>query len=82
MKKRILVLVLASLIILTTGMQISLAAEKFKVGVSFYTLTNPFFLEIQDAAKKVIEEAGGELVVSSSEVDSTKQVIQIEDMIS
>jgi len=81
-KKRILVLVLASLIILTTGMQISLAAEKFKVGLSFYTLTNPFFLEIQDAAKKVIEEAGGELVVSSSEFDISKQVNQIEDMIS
>jgi len=81
-KKRILVLILVCLMIFTMGLQISLAAEKFKVGLSFYTLTNPFFLEIQDAAKKVVEEAGGELVVSSSEFDISKQINQVEDMIS
>jgi ribose transport system substrate-binding protein len=72
--------VLACLMLVLTSW-VSLDAQKVKVGVSFYTLTNPFFLEIRDAAKAVVEKAGGQLVVVSSEFDVNKQVSQVEDLI-
>jgi ribose transport system substrate-binding protein len=78
--KRSWLTVLVVVLLLSTSL-VSLGAQKVKIGLSFYTLTNPFFLEIQNAAKAVIEKAGGQLVVVSSEFDVNKQVSQVEDLI-
>ena len=59
------------------------AGEKhYKFGYTCMDGTNPFFVTIIDAMKEEIEARGDELVVTDPGNDVTKQISQVEDMLS
>ena len=58
------------------------AADKIKIGVSMYTQSTPYFVAQLDAAKKVAEKMGCDVVATDAGNDMIKQIADVEDMIS
>ncbi len=59
------------------------SAEKhYKFGYTCMDGTNPFFVTIQDKMKELVEARGDELVITDPGNDVTKQISQVEDMLS
>ncbi|MDK2952081.1 MAG: ribose transport system substrate-binding protein [Kosmotogales bacterium] len=53
-----------------------------KVGITFMTTNNPFFIAMLDAVKADVEgELGGTVLVSDGQFDVAKQTADVEDMI-
>ncbi|MCR4590318.1 MAG: sugar ABC transporter substrate-binding protein [Lachnospiraceae bacterium] len=57
-------------------------AKHYKFGYTCMDGTNPFFVTIQDEMKSLIEAKGDELVITDPGNDVTKQISQVEDMLS
>ncbi len=55
--------------------------KHFKFGYTCMDGTNPFFVTIQEEMKKLIEANGDELVITDPGNDVTKQISQVEDML-
>ena len=53
-----------------------------KFGYTCMDGTNPFFVTIQDKIKELVEANGDELIVTDPGNDVTKQISQVEDMLS
>ncbi|MFW5889675.1 MAG: substrate-binding domain-containing protein [Bacillota bacterium] len=79
MKKKMLILLLVSFMIL--GMNISVAAQddQLTVGVSTVTLRHQFFIDINEGIKEAAEKHDVELVNNDADVDAQKQMSAIED---
>ena len=62
----------------------SKSSEKkhYKFGYTCMDGTNPFFVTIQDKIKELVEAKGDELIVTDPGNDVTKQISQVEDMLS
>lgn len=56
--------------------------KHYKFGYTCMDGTNPFFVTIQDKMKELIEARGDELVITDPGNDVTKQISQVEDMLS
>lgn len=56
--------------------------KHYKFGYTCMDGTNPFFVTINDEMKKLIEANGDELVTTDPGNDVTKQISQVEDMLS
>lgn len=56
--------------------------KHYKFGVTCMDGTNPFFVTIQDKMKEMIEAKGDELIITDPGNDVTKQISQVEDMLS
>ena len=56
--------------------------KHYKFGYTCMDGTNPFFVTIQDEMKSLIEAKGDELVITDPGNDVTKQISQVEDMLS
>ncbi|MCR5411168.1 MAG: sugar ABC transporter substrate-binding protein [Lachnospiraceae bacterium] len=56
--------------------------KHYKFGYTCMDGTNPFFVTIQDEMKSIIEARGDELVITDPGNDVTKQISQVEDMLS
>ncbi len=56
-------------------------AKHYKFGYTCMDGTNPFFVTIQDEMKSLIEAKGDELVITDPGNDVTKQISQVEDML-
>lgn len=87
MKKILIVLALVVTIILIIA-QIGINtknSEKKKVkrtfGATLMTLNNPYFFELAQGLEAVIEENGDKLILRDSQLDVTKQISIIEEMI-
>lgn len=55
--------------------------KHYKFGYTCMDGTNPFFVTIQDEMKKLIEANGDELIITDPGNDVTKQISQVEDML-
>jgi len=66
----------------STSATTSAAAKKIRIGVSYMTLSNPFFVSINDAIKAGTDKGGIELIVADSQYDVAKQVKDVENFIS
>ena len=55
--------------------------KQLKFGATYMTLNNPFFVELNDGIKKIVEAKGGTLVALDPQLDVNKQIAQVEDMI-
>lgn len=55
--------------------------KQLKFGATYMTLNNPFFVELNDGIKKVVESKGGTLVALDPQLDVNKQIAQVEDLI-
>ena len=56
--------------------------KHYKFGYTCMDGTNPFFVTIQDKIKELVEANGDELIVTDPGNDVTKQISQVEDMLS
>lgn len=56
--------------------------KHYKFGYTCMDGTNPFFVTIQDKIKELVEAKGDELIVTDPGNDVTKQISQVEDMLS
>ena len=56
--------------------------KHYKFGYTCMDGTNPFFVTIQDKIKEMVEANGDELIVTDPGNDVTKQISQVEDMLS
>ena len=52
-----------------------------KIGLVVSTLNNPFFVTLQEGAKSKAEELGYELVVLDSQNDPSKEIANVEDLV-
>ena len=58
------------------------SGKHYKFGYTCMDGTNPFFVTIQDKIKELVEAKGDELIVTDPGNDVTKQISQVEDMLS
>lgn len=56
--------------------------KHYKFGYTCMDGTNPFFVTIQEKMKEIIEANGDELIITDPGNDVTKQISQVEDMLS
>ena len=54
----------------------------YKFGYTCMDGTNPFFVTIQEKMKELVEANGDELIITDPGNDVTKQISQVEDMLS
>ena len=76
MKK--LITLLLAVVVLASAAQ---AGDKYRVGVSFYNLTNPFWSEITAECVRYGETLGLDVTYVDAGTDSAKQIAQIENFI-
>ena len=57
-------------------------SEKGTVGLSVSTQNNPFFVALAEGAKEAAQKAGVKLTIVDAGDDATKQVSDIEDLVS
>lgn len=55
--------------------------KKYKFGATYMTLNNPFFVELNNGIKDVIEQKGGKLITLDPQLDVKKQIQQIKDLV-
>jgi ribose transport system substrate-binding protein len=90
--KKLLVLVLMSVIVLISGCSSASESsndstgqgnsdDKLKIGLTVGTLANPFFVAMGKGAEEAGKELGAEVLVESAEYDLAKQTSQIENFI-
>ncbi|MBN2849445.1 MAG: substrate-binding domain-containing protein [Erysipelotrichaceae bacterium] len=81
MLKKILVLLLS--LVVVVGLTACKAEDKqsFKIGFAASTFTNPFFNDIEDGIKEVLDGSDYTLVSLGADNDAAKQASQIEDLI-
>ena len=65
-----------------TSSKTSTTGKHYKFGYTCMDGTNPFFVTIQDKMKELITAKGDELVTTDPGNDVTKQISQVEDMLS
>lgn len=90
--KKILAIILSSCLVMSTFVGcVSVDGEKSnktvkkdpkKIGLSVSTQNNPFFVTLAEGAKKAAKDAGYDLKIVDAEDDSSKQVSDIEDLVS
>lgn len=93
--KRILVILLVVVVVAVLAItKISLVGKKDvskvqtiksgrkKFGATFMTLNNPFFVELNEGLKQVIESNGDKLISLDPQLDVKKQIAEVEDLIS
>ena len=58
------------------------AAKKLKFGYTCMTMNNPFFITLEKSIREEVEKNGGTLITLDPQLDTQKQIAQVEDMIS
>lgn len=54
------------------------STDKIKVGFSLKTVNNPFVVSVKNGAMKAAEEGGAELIITDAQLDSQKQMTDVE----
>jgi len=57
------------------------AVKKYKFGYTCMTMNNPFFITLEKSIREVVEKDGGTLITLDPQLDTQKQIAQVEDMI-
>ena len=55
--------------------------KKYKFGYTCMTMNNPFFITLEKSIREVVEKDGGTLITLDPQLDTQKQIAQVEDMI-
>lgn len=80
MKKNLFIITLIILLTIIFGSGLVLAND-YKVGFSVSTLSNPFFVTMEEGGSEKAEELDIDLVTLDAQDDASKQVSQIQDLI-
>jgi len=82
MKSRILLLIVSLILLCSPGCKRKEEAAGGRLfGVTFQTMNNPFFVDLNEGIKEVVEAHGDRLVTLDAQWDSLKQRNDISDMI-
>ena len=82
MKRRLLLLIIPLILLCCAGCKRTAKAPKGRLfGVTFQTMNNPFFVELNQGIKKVVEAHGDRLVTLDAQWNSLKQRNDISDLI-
>lgn len=57
------------------------SGDKYTVGVSMTTITNPFYVTIKNTCESICEANGWELIMADGNGDANKQITDMEDMV-
>lgn len=57
------------------------AGKKYKFGYTCMTMNNPFFITLEKSIREAVEKDGGTLITLDPQLDTQKQIAQVEDMI-
>lgn len=79
---KLLVVGLLVSVLLIGGMAGTVMAEDYTLGLSISTLNNPFFVTLRDGAKSAAEEVGVNIVVADGQDSVSKQISDIENLVS
>lgn len=77
----LLVLVLSISLVACTTDKTAGGGDSYKIGFVISTQTNPFFVTLKEGAESKAKELGVELIVLDSQDDPTKEMSNIEDLI-
>lgn len=55
--------------------------KKYKFGYTCMTMNNPFFITLEKSIREAVEKDGGTLITLDPQLDTQKQIAQVEDMI-
>ncbi len=77
-----LVLSILMAVLLIGGTMVLASAQDYTLGLSVSTLNNPFFVSLRDGAKNAAEELGVNLVVADGQDSVSKQMSDIENLVS
>ncbi|MCT4477093.1 ABC transporter substrate-binding protein [Peribacillus frigoritolerans] len=87
LSKKLLVLLLASIMIFATGCSSKSNADgdkkakTIKIGMSFQEMNNPYFISMKEAFEDAAKDIGAEVVIADAQHDVSKQINDIDDMI-
>jgi len=82
MKRRLLLLIIPLILLCCIGCKRTGKAPKGRLfGVTFQTMNNPFFVDLNEGIKKVVEAHGDRLVTLDAQWNSLKQRNDISDLI-
>ena len=82
MKSRVLLLIVSLILLCCPGCKRKEEASKGRLfGVTFQTMNNPFFVDLNEGIKQVVEAHGDRLVTLDAQWDSLKQRNDISDLI-
>lgn len=56
-------------------------SRRLKFGATYMTLNNPFFVELNEGIKDVVESREGKLMTLDPQLDVNKQIAQVKDLI-
>ncbi len=83
MKNTVLYVVIGVIVVALAAVAVFLnVSNKVTVGLSISTLNNPFFVDLRDGAQEKADELGYKLTVFDANDESSKQLSQVEDLIS
>ena len=83
MKNTVLYVVIGVIVVALAAVAVFLnVSNKVTVGLSISTLNNPFFVDLRDGAQEKADELGYKLIVFDANDESSKQLSQVEDLIS
>ncbi|MCD1159216.1 ABC transporter substrate-binding protein [Peribacillus frigoritolerans] len=87
LSKKLLVLLLASIMIFAAGCSSKSNADgdkkakTIKIGMSFQEMNNPYFISMKEAFEDAAKDIGAEVVIADAQHDVSKQINDIDDMI-
>ena len=87
LSKKLLVLLLASIMVFAAGCSSKSSADgdkkakAIKIGMSFQEMNNPYFISMKEAFEDAAKDIGAEVVISDAQHDVSKQINDIDDMI-
>lgn len=84
MKKLFIILVSISFLFIAIGCnrEKNDNNSKIKFGYTCMTMNNPFFITLEKSIREEVEKNGDTLITLDPQLDSSKQIAQVEDMIS
>lgn len=83
MKKLFAILLLASvLFVVGCNRGSSSETQGYKFGYTCMTMNNPFFITLEKSIRESVEANGDTLITLDPQLDASKQIAQVEDMIS
>ncbi len=83
MKNTVLYIILGVVVVALAAVALFLnIGNKVTVGLSISTLNNPFFVDLRDGAQEKADELDYKLIVFDANDESSKQLSQVEDLIS
>ncbi|MBU3154849.1 sugar ABC transporter substrate-binding protein [Clostridium estertheticum] len=91
MTKKTIVMILIILMVLFTGVlsvylsfikESPFGGKRLKFGATYMNMNNPYFVKLNESIKKTVESQNGTLIALDAQLEVSKQISQVDDLIS